>query len=202
MPDASNFPSTSSSAVDYRSQVAGPGTDGGHTTVQAPMPDLLQEPVPPTSTTKDVPMPDVSQGTQSTPAQIVSSHVPDTPQHANSPASSVVPHQEQTLAAPENSSSTDARPRTRLQNNILKIKDFGPDIIRYDPAKKGFLAQTTSLDSDEEAPASYSDALCLPHWQKAMQEEYDALINNGTWQLVPPVSGRSPVECKWIFKVK
>jgi hypothetical protein len=101
-----------------------------------------------------------------------------------------------------NSSSTNARPQTRLQNNILKIKDFGPDIICYDPTKKGFLAQTTSSDSDEEAPASHSNALCLPHWQKAMQEEYDVLINNGTWQLVPPVSGRSPVDCKWIFKVK
>jgi hypothetical protein len=41
MHDASNFPSTSSSATDYRSQVAGPGTDGGHAVVQAPVPNPL-----------------------------------------------------------------------------------------------------------------------------------------------------------------
>jgi hypothetical protein len=202
MPDASNLPSTSSPAVDHRSQVVGSGADGGHTMVQASVPDLLQEPVPLTSMTEAVPLSDVSADTQSSPAPRVSSHLSDQPQQATLPASSAVPPPDQPVVAPENRSVPDTRPRTRLQNNILKIKDFGPDVIRYDPAKKGFLAQTSSLDSDEEAPGSYSDALRLPHWQKAMQEEYDALINNGTWQLVPPVSGRSPVDCKWVFKVK
>jgi hypothetical protein len=35
-----------------------------------------------------------------------------------------------------------------------------------------------------------------------MQEEYDALIKNGTWQLAPPQPGSNVVNCKWVFKVK
>jgi hypothetical protein len=35
-----------------------------------------------------------------------------------------------------------------------------------------------------------------------MQEEFDALIHNNTWKLVPPKPGRNLVDCKWIFKIK
>jgi hypothetical protein len=35
-----------------------------------------------------------------------------------------------------------------------------------------------------------------------MQEEFDALIQNGTWKLVPPKPGTNLVDCKWIFKIK
>jgi hypothetical protein len=61
------------------------------------------------------------------------------------------------LVAPLRSSAD--MPRTWLQNNIVKIKDFGPYVLRYDPAKRGFLAQVTSSDSDEEVSVSYKTAL-------------------------------------------
>jgi hypothetical protein len=35
-----------------------------------------------------------------------------------------------------------------------------------------------------------------------MQEEFDALIHNNTWKLVPPKPGRNLMDCKWIFKIK
>jgi hypothetical protein len=35
-----------------------------------------------------------------------------------------------------------------------------------------------------------------------MQDEYDALVKNGTWQLAPPQHGSNVVDCKWVFKVK
>ena len=41
-----------------------------------------------------------------------------------------------------------------------------------------------------------------PHWRKAMSEEYDALVSNGTWELVPPASAFNIVGCKWIFCIK
>jgi hypothetical protein len=96
----------------------------------------------------------------------------------------------------------DPRPRTRLCNNISKIKDFGHDIIRYDPKKRGFLAQVTHPDNVESVPISYAEALRSPHWKRAMQDEYEALIRNGTWQLTPPPPSGNVVDCKWIFKVK
>jgi hypothetical protein len=39
-------------------------------------------------------------------------------------------------------------------------------------------------------------------WECAMQEEYDSLMVNNTWTLVPLLVGRKPVSCKWVFKIK
>ena len=35
-----------------------------------------------------------------------------------------------------------------------------------------------------------------------MFDEYDALVLNGTWELVPPESSHNIVGCKWIFRTK
>ncbi len=39
-------------------------------------------------------------------------------------------------------------------------------------------------------------------WEIAMQEEYDSLLVNNTWSLVPHPKGRKPISCKWVFKIK
>jgi hypothetical protein len=35
-----------------------------------------------------------------------------------------------------------------------------------------------------------------------MQDEYDALIKQGTWSLVPPPTNHNIVGCKWVYKLK
>jgi hypothetical protein len=35
-----------------------------------------------------------------------------------------------------------------------------------------------------------------------MDEEYDALMKNKTWQLVPAHHGNNIIDCKWVYKVK
>jgi len=35
-----------------------------------------------------------------------------------------------------------------------------------------------------------------------MQEEYNALLRNRTWDLVPLPAGRQAIGCKWIFRIK
>jgi hypothetical protein len=39
-------------------------------------------------------------------------------------------------------------------------------------------------------------------WEITMQEEYDYLVINNTWSLVPLPKGRKPISCKWVFKIK
>ena len=48
-------------------------------------------------------------------------------------------------------------------------------------------------------PSSVRDALADPHWRRAMEEEYAALLANQTWDLVPRPSGCNVVTGKWIW---
>lgn len=51
-------------------------------------------------------------------------------------------------------------------------------------------------------PISYTQASKHPHWQQAMKEEYEALIQNHTWSLTPATPNMNIVWCKWVFRVK
>jgi len=56
-----------------------------------------------------------------------------------------------------------------------------------------------------EEPQNIEEALACENskeWECAMQEEYDSLMTNNTWTLVPLLAGRKPVSCKWVFKIK
>jgi len=56
-----------------------------------------------------------------------------------------------------------------------------------------------------EEPQNIEEALTCENskeWEWAMQEEYDSLMANNTWTLVPLPMGRKPVYFKWVFKIK
>ena len=41
-----------------------------------------------------------------------------------------------------------------------------------------------------------------PTWVDAMVEEYDSIIKNSSWKIVPRTIDKSVVGSKWIYKVK
>ena len=51
-------------------------------------------------------------------------------------------------------------------------------------------------------PQSFREDFHDPIWKEAMDEEFDSLHDNQTWELglLPP--GRKLVQCKWIFNTK
>ncbi|GJR57564.1 ribonuclease H-like domain-containing protein [Tanacetum coccineum] len=51
-------------------------------------------------------------------------------------------------------------------------------------------------------PKSYSDAFNDPNWQNDMSDEYNALIKNNTWTLVPRPTDTNIVRCIWLFRHK
>ncbi|KAI9552631.1 reverse transcriptase [Daphnia sinensis] len=54
-------------------------------------------------------------------------------------------------------------------------------------------------------PSSYQEAITSTEadlWQKAIREEYDSLIENGTWVLAKLPHGRAVIKGKWVFKLK
>jgi hypothetical protein len=69
------------------------------------------------------------------------------------------------------------------------------------PADKLSLSATSS-STLSPVPTSVRATLTDPSWRRAMEEEYDALIANNTWELVPRPVGSNVVTGKWIFKHK
>lgn len=71
---------------------------------------------------------------------------------------------------------------TRSQNNIFKPKK---------------LLTATKHDLLENLePSTVTRALKIPHWRQACSAEFDALLNNGTWTLVPREEAKNLVGCK------
>ena len=76
------------------------------------------------------------------------------------------------------------------------------DFIMYNPDIDHIEALSVV---DDDNPVSYEQVLnsdVSREWQQAMQDEYDALVDNETWNLVPAPSGRRVVGGKWVYKVK
>jgi hypothetical protein len=51
-------------------------------------------------------------------------------------------------------------------------------------------------------PYRLTEALNDPRWHHAMEEEYNALLENKTWHLVPPSSNKNLSDCKWVYRIK
>ena len=64
-------------------------------------------------------------------------------------------------------------------------------------------AMFSSVTNEEEL--SYYEATTgrdAKKWETSMKVEYDALMNNKTWKLVPLPQGKKVIPCRWIFKIK
>jgi histone deacetylase 1/2 len=51
-------------------------------------------------------------------------------------------------------------------------------------------------------PQALEEALGDKNWKHAMDAEYDALMKNKTWHLVPPQKVRNIIDCKWMYKIR
>ncbi|KAH9779268.1 retrovirus-related pol polyprotein from transposon RE1 [Citrus sinensis] len=103
--------------------------------------------------------------------------------HHHSPVSPIT-HQLPLHTSPSRPSLSSAHPMiTRAKAGVFK--------------PKAFLTAHNSLE-----PSSVDEALADPKWQAAMQLEYDALIQNKTWSLVPMDPVHKLVGCKWVFRTK
>jgi hypothetical protein len=76
------------------------------------------------------------------------------------------------------------------------------DVLR--PVKRLILAADISATPLDASPVPFSirAALVDPHWRRAMEEEYTALLANHTWDLVSRPPGTNVVTGKWLFHHK
>ena len=107
-----------------------------------------------------------------------------------SSGSSAAGHIEQSSVQLQPQPVTTSRIMTRLQKGIRNPKVRTDGTIPY-----GMLCISGE-------PTRLSDALGDPKWKRAMDEEYDALMNNKTWHLVPSQRGKNIIDCKWVYRIK
>ena len=54
----------------------------------------------------------------------------------------------------------------------------------------------------EVEPTTFEEVVFQEVWKKVMQEEYQSIMKNGVWEIVPGPSDKSVVTPKWIYKIK
>lgn len=59
-----------------------------------------------------------------------------------------------------------------------------------------------SVIDNIQIPHTIQEALIDPDWKKAVQDEINALVKNGTWTITKLPIGKRPVGCKWVFTIK
>jgi hypothetical protein len=97
----------------------------------------------------------------------------------------------------------------RYEQGVVQpvVEELAPRrFVRARRTPKNFTLQTMGqrnvllLDNDE--PKTYTEAIMGPNSEKylgAMKSEIESMHDNQVWNLVDPIDGVRPMECKWIF---
>lgn len=109
---------------------------------------------------------------------------PDNPISSPHPS----PSSPSSTSSPPEASPTPLPPRNRK----LNPKYFNPKLIN---------TSTLHHIPSTVEPTTHTQALKDPQWRCAMDLEFNVLLKNGTWELVPPHSHK-PIGFKWVFWVK
>ncbi|GKC90496.1 retrovirus-related pol polyprotein from transposon TNT 1-94, partial [Tanacetum coccineum] len=161
------------------------------TTAQIPFTSVMHQTNSPIITNDTPPSP--SHTVTSTP---LSTHTPETNTQTSTPSHISSPTQSNpspvTLSLTSTSLPSSASP-------ILSPKTRKPNVKYYNPH---FVSNTTLHPIPPALePHTYLQASKYPLWHQAIDNEYNALLRNHTWELIPPTS-RHPIRCKWVFRVK
>jgi hypothetical protein len=130
--------------------------------------------------------------------QSLSNHTPVTaPENSQTPEISQAP---KTVSTTPPSHSSSHPMITCSKNNIHKPKPPPHGMTRY-PLLKALLAVSHSSIS-EPAPTCFTTVAKSHAWRQAMNLEFNALLQNKTWTLVPSHPSQNVIGCKWVFRVK
>jgi hypothetical protein len=64
----------------------------------------------------------------------------------------------------------------------------------------GLIAQLNHVIDSE--PSTFDEATKRKVWKDAMVEEYESILKNDVWEVLPRPQGKSIVTSKWIYKIK
>ncbi|CAJ2635631.1 unnamed protein product [Trifolium pratense] len=158
-----------------------PPTSSPNITVTQPPSPVAQQTPPPQTTNKTTFSPSITSSTQQpTPTtQTTTLSTQTTPTISSPPTQTPI-----SPPAPHSPQMT-----TRAQHGIFK-------------PRKLFNLHTSTHQSISPLPTNPIDALKDHNWKMAMKDEYDALIENKTWELVLRPSNANVIRSLWIFRHK
>ena len=58
------------------------------------------------------------------------------------------------------------------------------------------------FDIIDAKPSSFEEAVRKQVWKDVMHEEYQSIMKNDVWDVVPCLERKSIVTSKWIYKIK
>ena len=88
-------------------------------------------------------------------------------------------------------------------NSAARVADLGcpydmADFLSYSNLNPSYQYYLMIVSACHPEPASFSQAVQLPVWREAMDKEILALEKTGT----PLPVGKTPIDCKWVYRVK
>ena len=84
------------------------------------------------------------------------------------------------------------------------MKDVKPDEHNKTGTRRAHRSEGnfSLIANDVTEPSTYKEAVKHKEWQQAMIEEYQAVIDNNTLELVDCPTSVKPIECKWVYRIK
>jgi hypothetical protein len=61
---------------------------------------------------------------------------------------------------------------------------------------------TLMCDLIEKDPTFFEESIQKKEWENSMTEEYQSIINNDVWEIVPKSKNKDVVSSKWLYKIK
>jgi hypothetical protein len=59
-----------------------------------------------------------------------------------------------------------------------------------------------TCDLVEKEPTFFEEAVQKKEWMDAMTKEYQSIMKNDVWEVVPKPKNKDVVSFKWIYKIK
>ena len=61
---------------------------------------------------------------------------------------------------------------------------------------------TCSSEHLNAKPSTFEEVVKKKEWKEAMMEEYQSIMENDVWEIVPRPEGKDIVTSKWVYKIK
>ena len=183
------------------------------------------QPVSPPSTSPIFNQSVSSDGTPHTNSDSILNTIPlhSSPPNSHGPPESPNSHSEHELSSSNNhsevppSNNISTRHSSRQSNPPHYLKDYHcystlsnntshnlyplSSVLSYDKCSPSYKHFCCNVSSKSE-PKTFAQAIKLECWKQAMNAELLALEQNHTWTVVDLPHGKTPIGCRWVYKIK